>query len=54
MVTDPLELLLEVLRGSPPPAGEAAADRALRQRLEREVEEIAAKGGIVHIPSWTP
>lgn len=53
MVTDPLELLLEVIRGQPAPPGEPAERLELRQRLEREVAEIRARGRIVWIPAET-
>lgn len=47
--TDPLQLLLDVLRGKPTPPGEPAERRELRERLEREVAEIRDRGHGVEI-----
>lgn len=52
--TDPLQLLLDVMRGIPAPEAEPHERRELRERLEAEVAEIRAADGVVWIPSWTP
>lgn len=44
------EMLFEILRGDPGPVDEDPERAAMRERLTQQVEEIAAKGGIVEIP----
>lgn len=51
MRTDELnKLLVDIVNGAPIPVDEPESTRALREELQREVDEIVAKGGIVDIP----
>jgi hypothetical protein len=51
---DALRILLEIMKGVQPPADEIKQDSRLRERLQKQVDEIKARGGIVDIPADIP
>lgn len=48
------EILKEVALGVKPPANENKEDALVRRRLQKQVNEIHAKGGVVEIPPEGP